>query len=190
MQFPLKSLLLAAALAFGGSTQASAAVACAGSMDNFSPQAIDCNGFFDGNVLSNNSGDVMIQEAAVEDLLGVNFDPFNFNSFPKIDNLNGATTLNFGSALTGMVVVGIHFGNGNGNFPENAVGNSTGFFLFNFVNPTSSISFTIPASSASVIYQGPPPEVPEPGTWALMLLGFGAVGFALRRRGRVIPQAA
>jgi hypothetical protein len=24
--------------------------------------------------------------------------------------------------------------------------------------------------------------VPEPGTWALMLLGFGAVGFSMRRR--------
>ena len=27
------------------------------------------------------------------------------------------------------------------------------------------------------------PAVPEPGTWAMMLLGFGAVGFAIRRRG-------
>jgi hypothetical protein len=26
--------------------------------------------------------------------------------------------------------------------------------------------------------------VPEPGTWAMMLLGFGAVGFAMRRRSR------
>ena len=26
--------------------------------------------------------------------------------------------------------------------------------------------------------------VPEPGTWAMMLLGFGAVGFAMRRRRR------
>jgi hypothetical protein len=24
--------------------------------------------------------------------------------------------------------------------------------------------------------------VPEPGTWAMMLLGFGAIGFALRRQ--------
>ena len=27
--------------------------------------------------------------------------------------------------------------------------------------------------------------VPEPGTWALMLLGFGAIGFSMRRRRRV-----
>lgn len=35
------------------------------------------------------------------------------------------------------------------------------------------------------------PAVPEPGTWAMMLMGFGAVGFALRRRRRpVLAQAA
>lgn len=35
------------------------------------------------------------------------------------------------------------------------------------------------------------PAVPEPATWAMMLLGFGAAGFMLRRRRRpVIPQAA
>jgi PEP-CTERM motif len=37
----------------------------------------------------------------------------------------------------------------------------------------------------------PPPVVPEPATWAMMLLGFGAVGFALRRRRRTsISQLA
>lgn len=37
------------------------------------------------------------------------------------------------------------------------------------------------------------PAVPEPGTWALMLLGFGAVGFSMRRsrqQGAHIFQAA
>ena len=33
--------------------------------------------------------------------------------------------------------------------------------------------------------------IPEPGTWAMMLLGFGAVGFAMRRRRRpALVQAA
>ena len=32
--------------------------------------------------------------------------------------------------------------------------------------------------------------VPEPGTWAMMLLGFGAAGFAMRRRRTALPQLA
>lgn len=38
----------------------------------------------------------------------------------------------------------------------------------------------------------PVPGIPEPGTWALMILGFGAVGASLRRRNRQVrlsPQA-
>ena len=40
------------------------------------------------------------------------------------------------------------------------------------------------------IYAGPLSGVPEPSTWAMMLLGFGAVGFRLRRARRPIAQAA
>lgn len=29
---------------------------------------------------------------------------------------------------------------------------------------------------------GPPAEVPEPATWAMMIIGFGAVGYAVRRQ--------
>ena len=33
------------------------------------------------------------------------------------------------------------------------------------------------------------PSVPEAGTWAMMLLGFGAIGAAMRRRrGQAMPQ--
>jgi len=37
----------------------------------------------------------------------------------------------------------------------------------------------------------PPPGVPEPATWAMMLMGFGAIGYTLRRRRRtVLAQVA
>jgi PEP-CTERM motif len=35
----------------------------------------------------------------------------------------------------------------------------------------------------------PPPAVPEPGTWATMLLGFGLTGWAMRRRRRQTAAA-
>jgi PEP-CTERM motif-containing protein len=34
------------------------------------------------------------------------------------------------------------------------------------------------------------PAVPEPGTWALMILGFGGIGLAMRRRRTLRAQAA
>ena len=34
------------------------------------------------------------------------------------------------------------------------------------------------------------PAVPEPSTWAMMLLGFGAIGYAMRRRRSAAPKAA
>lgn len=46
---------------------------------------------------------------------------------------------------------------------------------------------TLGKSSLSIdggILPPPPPGVPEPGVWALMLLGFGAVGSAIRSRRR------
>lgn len=34
------------------------------------------------------------------------------------------------------------------------------------------------------------PAVPEPGTWAMMLIGFGAIGFSMRRGPRVVARMA
>jgi PEP-CTERM motif-containing protein len=44
----------------------------------------------------------------------------------------------------------------------------------------------------NVAFEAHPTDVPEPGTWGLMLLGFGAVGWHLRRRrsSALLAQAA
>ncbi len=46
------------------------------------------------------------------------------------------------------------------------------------------------ASAFSVVTLTPTPAVPEPATWAMMILGFGVVGYALRRRTVALPQVA
>ncbi|GAA4754938.1 hypothetical protein GCM10023264_22730 [Sphingomonas daechungensis] len=46
-------------------------------------------------------------------------------------------------------------------------------------------------TGGSAIGTPTPPSVPEPASWAMMLMGFTAVGFAVRRRRKtLIPQAA
>lgn len=38
--------------------------------------------------------------------------------------------------------------------------------------------------------ENPPPAVPEPNSWAMMLLGFGLMGWAIRRDQRTVARAA
>ena len=66
-------------------------------------------------------------------------------------------------------------------------------FLFSF-NPTASVStpfmrFSLGNLQVPLFQQititrldAPPPGVPEPGTWAMMLVGFAGMGLAMRRR--------
>jgi len=67
--------------------------------------------------------------------------------------------------------------------------NSTGTFL-----GTGSIDARTPPSQLTLHFDGlvNAPAVPEPATWAMMLLGFGGLGFQLRRKRKpvTLPQAA
>ena len=58
----------------------------------------------------------------------------------------------------------------NGFEGDGSFGNRTNAWAFDILNVNSAIQVG---------------AVPEPGTWALMLIGFGAVGASLRRRRRV-----
>ena len=95
------------------------------------------------------------------------------------------TTINFGTTLLGPTIIGIHYGGGAN--PDIAGTEATSFFLFDFGTPTSSITVssrtgTAPnfgLSNAALFETG---AVPEPATWAMMIIGLGAMGFASRRK--------
>ena len=93
----------------------------------------------------------------------------------------GATDINFGSAFLNGV-----------EFTLTALGDPAGTFEFGFVNPVALqalntielAGYTGGAASFSGTLTFTSGAVPEPATWALMILGFGAVGIGLRRRQR------
>jgi len=64
----------------------------------------------------------------------------------------------------------------------------TGSYIVGFLQQSTAFGAT--ANSGAILETGspppppPPPGVPEPATWAMMLAGFGATGFALRRTRR------
>mgnify|MGYP002779877872 CR=1 FL=1 len=135
---------------------------------------------------------------------------FGFNVDPDI---TGATvtppTSDFTEVVRGgsagsLGVIEVCFGgaNCNGGGPGGpTLGQSaSGTISLNFASPVTSVTLdnfylryqSINAPSLNI--QGGSargrvtPPVPEPGTWAMMLLGFGAVGFAMRRGRNVRAQ--
>jgi len=78
---------------------------------------------------------------------------------------------------------------GSGDFSSVATlnGNPTNSSAINlFASPTA---FDTGASTARVWALFAPVGVPEPASWAMMLLGFGAIGLAMRRRRRSLAAA-
>jgi hypothetical protein len=80
--------------------------------------------------------------------------------------------------MSGYTVVSSHFGNIDG--PS---GNVTVFWLLNLPAGTTSIPLDAAQgwSNGALYFTQGTPSVPEPATWAMMLMGFGAVGAAMRR---------
>lgn len=139
---------------------------------------INCFGRYSGNTLSNNPGDNTLNNAALT-ALGYAGPPISYNTIPAgniLSGLNGNTSVNFPGLLNGTVYFGVHYGNG-----QNGPGNSTTFYKI-FATNLDIITLNLGASSTATLFAvTAAPSVPEPAAWAMMLLGFGALGFALRR---------
>lgn len=186
--FALAGALLAAApsLAAPKPKPSNGPRACA--LSDVSPTAAACSGFFAGNLLNNARVD---EQTAGLAALGFSFKG-DFNAVTKINSLGGSTLVDFAKAdqnpiakLFGDTVIGLHFGNGAG-----LGGQATAFYRFDAGTAGLSV-FNLgitQGSSGAVLYStgmgggGMAAGVPEPATWALMILGFGMVGASMRRR--------
>jgi len=186
MKFPLKSVIAAIAL-----TSAMPAFA----LDVISPcdptrptpDASACSGYFEDNLLGGGPK-IDLQDEALDMLVGGDFPDIDWTAVGGTKDFFSISgdILTFDAALLGEQIIGIHFG-GAGEFGQSV----TVFYLFDFAGPTLSIDLNQQGFSDAVLYSPPgtPTQhgVPEPTTWAMMLMGFGAVGFAMRRRKRSQP---
>ena len=88
----------------------------------------------------------------------------------------------------------IRFSNGDNFIGLRATSGTDVFFGYAFTtnNILNGVVFNNVAGQAITASVNLPAAVPEPATWAMMLLGFGAIGFAMRRRKSALglPQVA
>ena len=189
MKLRFTSFAAAAACAIAAASPASAAkpivatlpaieTACDLSLPT--PDASDCAGYFSGNLINNSPTDITNQVDAIASLDGDFTFNGDFNSLIS-GTLENGDELHFGQTLFGQTIIGAHFGNVSG-----TAGDVSVFWLFDF--GAAGVDFitlddTMGFSNAALYTTGAP-GVPEPATWAMMLLGFGAAGFAIRRRRR------
>lgn len=178
-------------LAIPGTAQATTVVGPANSVGvspcttfTFSVAIISCAGGYSGNMfqgsLTNQTG--LDAVAALGGSGGTYLEP-------KLEGLDSdAGTINFSTLLTGLTIFGLHAGGaGDG---------GQGSFFFSFdaglgtdvITITDRLNSNATGLSNAALFKtggGTPRDVdgvPEPSTWAMMLLGFGALGFGMRRR--------
>lgn len=159
-------------------------------MVSFDVATVNCLGFYSGNLVAESGPKLTEALGHVDDL--------DVNATSLIDKIDWTGnmdpyTIDFDTVLSGKTVIGIHFGGGNTGY------NGTGFWLLDLPDNTDKISYTSTVqkgiSNAGLYLTSAPstPAVPEPATWATMLLGFGLAGGLMRRArrsGKLAPARA
>jgi len=159
-------------------------------LTDVTPNAGACDGFYEGNMLNQSPPDIITQTAALL-ALGLVWD----GTLEEAQlNLN-SPTIDFATLLSGTTYIGIHWGAGQG--PVDVPGGVTGFYRLDLAADAELdvILSAFGSQSGARLYLTQPcvgdcggggNEIPEPGTWALMILGFGATGAMLRQRRRLL----
>ena len=184
--FIVKSAIIAALLSaasFAVPAQAALTIVSACDKTVTNPDAVACAGYYSGNLLNGSAIDIANQQEAIASLPGDFVFDGNWAALDpefKIESLSNINQMNFGKTLYGSTVIGAHFGNVAGD-----AGNVSVFWLFDFGSDGAqfvALDDTQGFSNAVLYTTG---AVPEPSTWALMLIGFGAVGGAMRAKRRI-----
>lgn len=178
------SALLAAASATSAANAATVVVGPAATVSpctnfTFSVTIIACAGGYAGNLLQSS----LTSPAGLAALTALGAPNTGIFLEPKLENLNSNTgVINFGTVLKGQTVFAFHAGgSGDG-------GQGTFFFKFDagagvdVITITDRLNSNATGLSNAALFQTGAGVVPEPGTWAMMLVGIGTTGFALRRR--------
>jgi hypothetical protein len=172
----MTKIALASAAVLGFASPALAAppvLAPCDSVADIQPDAVTCQAF-SGNLVSGNS---LNDSAALSYLATIGYT--GNGAFSEVlPSLSGQSTIDFSDPLVGIHYLAVHYGGAG-------VG-AQGTSIFEVDGGTagiSSFSFTRGGlSNAGLLAGGRGPAVPEPATWAMMLMGFGAIGAGMRRR--------
>ena len=149
------------------------------------PDALACAGYYSGNLINGSDEDRANQAAALASLgYGDLFDGSQaawdvLDPAWKIVASDGDSPVDFGVTLFGINVIGAHFGNVAG-----PAGDVSVFWVIDFGEAGGTLSLDDEPAGRMLFLYLTPSGVPEPATWAMMLLGFGATGTALRRSRR------
>jgi hypothetical protein len=100
----------------------------------------------------------------------------------SLDSFNSITFTGPGGVTYTGTQLGLVSGAANG---DQTAANTNGMFTFQFSSPINGVTLSSTTNSFEIadVYAGAA-GVPEPATWAVMLVGFGSIGAAMRRSRR------
>lgn len=187
----LASLGAAGCLAVAAPSQALTPISACAVTDVGTPGAYAqaCSGYYAGNLLKEESQALLDQQAALDELDLV----WNTADWGAVDagkDTNKNALVEF-SDMSGLTWIGIHYGAGQGGPGVGVQGGVTAFYLLDAGTGMDSFAINRSAISDLTLYKtGGTPTVPEPASWAMLLLGFGLIGTSLRRNGRKPARVA